>query len=51
MTSATIDLSTMVPARIGGSVQTYQWRYQGQEFPIVYETQVSELHVSSARLH
>jgi pimeloyl-ACP methyl ester carboxylesterase len=37
MTSTTINTPT-VPARIGGSVQTYQWHYQGQPYSIVYET-------------
>lgn len=38
MTQLTLDTSTVTPARIGGSVHTYQWRYQGQEFPLAYET-------------
>ncbi|MBC7969661.1 MAG: hypothetical protein H7Z11_05950 [Verrucomicrobia bacterium] len=38
MASATLDLSTTAPARIGGSVQTDQWHYQGQDWSIAYET-------------
>jgi pimeloyl-ACP methyl ester carboxylesterase len=37
MTSATLDSPT-VPARIGGSAQTYQWHHEGQPYSIVYET-------------
>lgn len=38
MVSVTLDLSTTAPARIGGSVQTDQWHYQGQDWSIAYET-------------
>lgn len=38
MTYSTLSASSVLPARIGGSVYEYQWHYQGQALPIVYET-------------
>ncbi|XGV99389.1 MAG: alpha/beta fold hydrolase [Leptolyngbya sp. BL-A-14] len=36
--TSTLDRSPTISAQIGGVVHTYQWRYEGQEFAIAYET-------------
>lgn len=38
MTSITLNPSSTAPVRIGGAVHTYQWHYNGQTFPLAYET-------------
>ncbi len=35
---AAVSTGSAAVPQIGGNVHTYQWRYQGQTFPIVYET-------------